>query len=154
MTRKQVEELIAKFEVEANKKQMSLMLYDSKPDPDGFDISNDRLIFLTRIRLKAAEKFKESEFVAEIIKLSKGEVSDKIQALGVKDEDGDQLVQDLEEIEGVRSVRLSKYEAHIEKSRMFGWEEIIPKVLGTLEEFGLKKEFKIKGVTGVSGGNA
>ncbi len=149
MTRKEVENQIALLEVEANKKQMSLSLYESEKElVNGVDLGSERLIVMTRMKLKNAPKLAESEFVAELIKLSKGEPSDKVKALGVKD-----LGAALAEI-GEGNVRLSKYEAHIEKTKLFSWDEIVPKVLSTLEEFGLKREFKLKGVTGVVTGNA
>jgi len=154
MKRSEVEKVIAEMEVLASEKKMTLMLYASDPDDKGFDIGSERLIVMTRVKLKNADKFKESEFVAELVKLSQGDPSAKVQKLAEKDEDADKLVNDLEELEGVRSARLSKYEVHIEKAKLFGWEEVVPKVLEVLEEFGLKKEFKLKGVTGVSAGNA
>jgi hypothetical protein len=155
MTRKEVETMIEELQVNAMKEGMALQLLKEEKDEVGFDHGSERLIVMTRIKLKVAKMPSEREMMSQIAAMvSTGEKPKGLDDLIGKDELADKLKEELEEIEGIRTVKIAKYEVLVEKTRMFKWDEIVPQVIEVLVGFKLKREFEKDGLNRVGMGNA
>lgn len=142
-TRQEVLKQIGELnEKEAFPRKMMLVLR-GETIVEGEDVGLNGLIVSTRFVLKKRTQENEMELVKMI---ASGEKPDFNK---YEDKDADEIVKNLEEIEGVNKVMLSKYEAHVLKASLFDWDEVVGKVLGVLEMVPLEKEFKLKGLSGV-----
>ncbi len=148
-SRKDIQTYINELNAIALPKKMFLTLIPEDLDKAGIDAGLLQVVISTKLTLRQPSSIPTTgELMAMILAKQNDTELPKIKPTST-DDDADQLEKDLYEIDGVKKVMFQKYELLIEKPLMFDWEEILPKVLETLERFGLMKEFKLKG--GVSG---
>lgn len=152
-TRSEVEKQISELNEDALKDRMRIVLYGVNM-VDGMDVGQESVAVMTRFVLNPEAGRSEQEQVRDLVMIALGpEGENKSKKI---ESDSDLLRKELEELEGVRNVKLTKYEAHVQKAVMFEWEEVLPSVIEVLKNFGLGLEFKKVGLKGVSGigGNA